>query len=555
MCLKCATECRPVKERFAAAVTLHQSGEVDRAVSIYQDVVCEVPTHAGAWHLLGVALHQRGELLAALGHIRRALSYCDTKATYWNNCGAVLKDLGQWVEAKSAFQRAVCLRDNYADAWSNLGLMQTELGDLEGAEKSLRYALRLEPRHIDALRHLAVVYRDRGELDEALRLCQDAATVSPVNPAVSDIEGSILGAMKRFDEAAASYRKAVSLKPDWPNSHVNLGTTYIDMDEVSQAREAFARAAELRPDRLIWRLRHLTLCPTVFPTADAITAYRAELERELDEALAGPVALDWRGVLSDGFIPSFQLSHHGVCNRRLKEKFARLFDAAFPKDRPKLGASGRIRVGFTCTRNHEGGFVRGFGGIMKRLDPEQFEVVGLVSQAILPFCRRMVSSANVRWIGFPEHLESAFQVFTQARCDVVMHWQAGTDVMNYFLPFLPLAPVQCIGFGSHGTTGISNIDYFLSSNLFERGEEAAEDYTEELVRFEGLTAWQERPRFPSSATRAELGLPESGALYFCPQRLAKFHPAFDLLISQILQRNAEGRVVLLEGNNRGRWRH
>ena len=43
---------------------------------------------------------------------------------------------------------------------------------------------------------------------------------------------------------------------------------------------------------------------------------------------------------------------------------------------------------------------------------------------------------------------------------------AGTDIMNYFLPFLPLAPVQTIGSGMHGTTGIANIDYGISSQLF-----------------------------------------------------------------------------------------
>ena len=139
------------------------------------------------------------------------------------------------------------------------------------------------------------------------------------------------------------------------------------------------------------------------------------------------------------------------------------------------------------------------------------------------------------------------EVIQQTRCHVIVHWHAGTDVMNYFLPFLPLAPVQCIGFGANGTTGIANIDYFISSRLFERDDDAAEDYTERLVCFQGLTAWQERPRVCTAATRAELGLPGSGRST-CPQQLVKFHPAFDRLLSQILEKDRHGRVVLLAGH-------
>lgn len=76
---------------------------------------------------------------------------------------------------------------------------------------------------------------------------------------------------------------------------------------------------------------------------------------------------------------------------------------------------------------------------------------------------------------------------------MVVHCTPGINALNYLLPFLPLAPVQCIGFGIHGTTGIEGIDYCVSSRLFERGPETAEDYTEELVLFDSSTLWQQRP--------------------------------------------------------------
>jgi predicted O-linked N-acetylglucosamine transferase (SPINDLY family) len=187
---------------------------------------------------------------------------------------------------------------------------------------------------------------------------------------------------------------------------------------------------------------------------------------------------------------------------------------------------------------------------MERLCRKRFEVVGLVSESIRPFCRKTIRSDDITWIGFPHHLERAWEQFAQAECDIVMHWHAGTDVMNYFLAFLPLAPIQCIGFGTHGTSGIANIDYFVSSRLFERGEEANDDYTESLVQFQGSTAWQTRPPDPPPAKRADFGLPEVGSLYFCPQRDAKFHPDFDRILWQILEGHPSSHIVILRGDCR-----
>lgn len=332
-------------DRFHEALALHQSGRGDEAEPVYRELLRNDPSHAGAWHLLGLVLHKRGDLPGALEHIQKALALCGQKAVYWNNLGVVHKDLGRFRAARAAFERAIALRDTYADAWSNLGLMQVESGHLEEAERSLRYALRLEPRHADALRHMAVVCREKGDFEEALRFCRDAAAVAPEGGKVFEIEGGVLAALRRFDEALSAYGKAIR----------------------------------------------------------------------------------------------------------------------------------------------------------------------------------------------------------ETECDLVVHWHAGSDVLNYFLPFLPLAPHQCIGFGANGTTGIPNIDHFVSSRLFERGEGAEDDYTEQLVEFDGLTTWQARPPVARGTARSDFGLLASGPLYFCPQQIGKFHPRFDFLLRRILEEVPAGHIVVLSG--------
>ncbi len=540
---------RALKGRFREAMAHHRAGSVDRAEVIYREMLREDPAHAGAWHLLGVVLHSRRELPSALEHIEKALSLCDFKAVYWNNYGAVLKDLDRHQNAKQAFEKAIAIRGEFPEAWSNLGLSQTELGDLEAAERSIRYALRLDPRHADALGHLAVVYREKGEFEEALRLCRDALAVAPAKAEVHAVEGGIFCLMKRFDEATDSYGRALSADPCLSGSHIGRGYLYSVADELKKAHDSYRRAAELQPDKPMWRLRHLSLCPAVFSSSEDITAYRTELNRQLDEALDDPPPLDWRRALQDGFMPSFHLAHHGVCNRQLKEKYARLFAPHFPKGRPQITRRGKIRVGFLCTLGHEGGYVRSYGDIMRQLDRSRFEVVGLVSKSILAYCRQRIPDDEIRWVGFTHDLPRAFDMIRHTACDIVAHRHADTDKMDYFLPFLPLAPIQVIGSGMHGTTGIANIDYGISSKLFERGDEAAEDYSETLVQFNGLHLWQRRPVISGTPVREDFGLPPTGAIYFCPQRLAKVLPEFDGVLQEILDRDTAGHVVVLEGEH------
>jgi len=78
---------------------------------------------------------------------------------------------------------------------------------------------------------------------------------------------------------------------------------------------------------------------------------------------------------------------------------------------------------------------------------------------------------------------------------------------SYFLAFARLAPVQLTWFGHPDTTGIPNLDYFVSSALFELGD-AQSHNTEHLVTLPetGNIAYYHRPATPAEpAGRAHFG--------------------------------------------------
>ncbi len=82
------------------------------------------------------------------------------------------------------------------------------------------------------------------------------------------------------------------------------------------------------------------------------------------------------------------------------------------------------------------------------------------------------------------------------------------EPFSYFLAFSRLAPVQLTTFGHPDTTGVPNMDYFISSTLYEL-EGAQEHYSERLVLVPnaGTLSYYHKPELPAPpASRTEFGL-------------------------------------------------
>lgn len=135
----------------------------------------------------------------------------------------------------------------------------------------------------------------------------------------------------------------------------------------------------------------------------------------------------------------------------------------------------------------------------------------------------------------------------ETQCDVIYYWKSGEDIWNQFLAMAKLAPVQCTSWGTHGTSGIHHMDYYVSQNLAEVFD-AQKFYTEKLYLLPTSPNDEPWQKIPPAASRTELSLPEKGAIYFCPYRIPKYHPDFDLYLREILERDPDGHIVILAEN-------
>jgi CRISPR-associated protein Csy1 len=132
--------------------------------------------------------------------------------------------------------------------------------------------------------------------------------------------------------------------------------------------------------------------------------------------------------------------------------------------------------------------------------------------------------------------------------DVLVYPELGMHPDTFALAGLRLAPVQCAGWGHPDTTGLTNIDWFISCEAMEP-EGAQAHYTERLTLLPGLGTRYAIPQRDRTGTREDFGLPADKTIYLVPQSLFKIHPDNDALIADVLARDPDGAALFFASSH------
>ncbi|MDM8523367.1 tetratricopeptide repeat protein [Desulfococcaceae bacterium HSG8] len=526
-----------IEKEFALALQYHQSGQLQAAEEIYKKLLEIQPDHPDALHLLGVAAHQTGKNDTAEELINRAIQINPLNPNYYNNLGASFRARGKLKEAISCYEKTLQVSPDYAEAHNNMGNVFREMGRLNDAVSSYKKALELRPSMMGAYKNLGATLRNQGKLDEAIEY----------------------------------YKKALEIQPDHIGVYNNLGNAYRDQGRIQEAVTCYQRLLEIQPDPGI-EVKKILAIPPIIESKEGIEQVRNQIIRELD-------ALQKRGFRLDNphqqvGTTNFYLAYHGLNDREIQQKIAEFYLRSCPDlawKNPHLATDNGFGVssdfGEICrtveqkrtTNKHKIGFVsihlchptqQTIGklnrGIIKNLSRDKFHLI------LFRFAGRkhdMVKTFEPdEVVVLPEELHGARRKIAEHSPDILYYPDIGMDSMTYFLAFSRLAPVQCTTWGHPVTTGIPEMDYFISSETLE--PPGAEDhYSERLARMKRLNVFYYRPKPPGEVpSREKFNLPEGYNLYVCPQAIFKFHPDFDAALGAILRHDSKGLIVLLEGS-------
>jgi protein O-GlcNAc transferase len=405
---------------------------------------------------------------------------------------------------------------------------------------------------------LGDLLRNSGRTDEALVAYGRAFELDPTDAAIPVKSGNLRNETRDYVAAVRDYETAAMARPDWYLPDLNRGNALAAQGDLDGAERAYDRALEKGGPAGI-RLRRDLRLPIIpegeEPYAADYERYRAALEMlEADPPTLG-------NPLSETPGSRFYLAYHGCNDRDLQERLAAIYLAGCPKlawtaphCRTRARPEGPRRIAFVSRFLFDHSIGRLCLGLFRRLavrgDCEVicFETAPAPADTVHEEIAGQVSRIET----VPGDIFSAREVIAAAAPDVVFYPEIGMDPLAYFLAFARLAPIQAVTYGHPVTSGIPNIDYFLSCAAAEPAidADASGAYSERLVPLGGLPFSYVRPSTPEPlGTRADFGLAEDATIYFLAQNLFKIHPDMDAALRLILERDPNGVILLLEGHD------
>jgi tetratricopeptide (TPR) repeat protein len=172
----------------------------------------------------------------------------------WTNLFFRLMELGKLQEAEAAIRRVVDDWPTIAQAWSSLGILLARENRLSEAELAFRKAVELRPDDEGARVSLIYALHDLERFADGEAVCRQGIERNEK----SDRLWFELGHYLHYHEeqpadAEKAYKRAIDLKPHWPQAWTALGEVLNYLGRHEEAEHAQRTAIELDPENgTIW---------------------------------------------------------------------------------------------------------------------------------------------------------------------------------------------------------------------------------------------------------------------------------------------------------------
>lgn len=531
-----------VTHLFQTATRNHQSGRLKEAETTYRAVLSFQPEHPYCLQQFGMLLAQLGRQREAVAPMEKSVRVRSDIPAFWNNLGEIYRQVNRLVEAMQAFHQALRLQIVFPEAHYNLANVLKQLGRHGEAVTHYQEAVRLRPDYDRAWYNLGNTLREEGRVVPAVTAYRKAIQLKPDYGDAHLNLANALYDQRDLENAAIEYRRAIELKPDDPDLKDSLGNCLVAAGRIEEAKAIYASTS--RSEKWLRSLRSDLLALPVAPDQTYIEEYRLSVSENL-KRYADRASIDVVELHTSGAEPPMVMAYHGRDDRQLKEQFSRFFGSRLPACDPPPARTGKPSIGVVVTHGHEGVFARCLGELIARLDRNQMDLRMITSRAGANIVNLMLPDAKFEYLLLPDRVDQANELLRETGFDVLLYWEVGTDSMNYFLPMFRPARMQATCWGWPMTSGHSAVSDYLSWDRLEP-EDADSHYTEKLTRLTHMPTYYVRPnRTLATRTKESMGFSATERLYLCQQNVRKYHPEFDGVLTNILQRDPAGVIGII----------
>ena len=530
-----------------------EAGDLHAAQRCFEQACRQDPESAPALFGLGTVFYQQKKDPRAIEALITAVKFDPGVPEIWNNLGAAFGRTGKIQNAIMAFRNVCELDSNHAAAAMNLGRLLLRHGEAEEAERWLRQSDLARPKHCPTLRLIAEARLAMGQPRAALKAARDSVDVDPSDPWAHLALGKSHLSLRRLDAARDAFRFVLQHLPEHQEATYYLARTEEKAGRIDEARALFDKALELEIDpsfRSLLNLKRALALPVIASDQATINEDRLRIQKAL-------TALP-RETISDpytaGGFTNFYLAYQGKNDRDLQKQIAHFYLDICPDlatvaphiEKPVHQGRYKVAILSSFLRNHTVGYLS--RGLIAHLDRERFHVT-LLRSPIIPLTDPVapeIAALADAVVDLPDNLPAARALVAEAEADLIYFPEIGMEDLVYFLAFARSAAVQVMGWGHPVTSGIPNIDAFLSVADMEP-DNARHHYSEQLIAVEGLSLCVDKPDVSLAvADKQKFGMDPEAPAYLCAQSLFKIHPEFDSVIAALLEHDQTAHLYFLE---------
>jgi predicted O-linked N-acetylglucosamine transferase (SPINDLY family) len=343
----------------------------------------------------------------------------------------------------------------------------------------------------------------------------------------------------RLDEAEASYRRALEIKPDYAEVHSNLGNTLKELGRLGEAEVSYRRALQVKPDFAEAHNNMGIILMEQCRPSEAEASYRRTLEIKPDNFEAHSNLLFCLGLNTKQDTQTLFDEH---C--RFGAQLEAPLRANWPQHSNSRDTGRCLQVGFVSADLYH----HSVGNI---IEPILAHLAGYPQLSLHAYCNSAVDDVVTQRIR--EHFahwhfivgmsDAALAEKIRADDIDILIDLSGHSAKNRLQTFARKpAPVQVSWIGLPGTTGMSAMDYYLADRFFLPPGQFDNQFTEKIVQLPASASFV--PQEGAPPVNALPALNDGYITFGSFNRSNKISQPVVALWSQLLRALPDSRMLL-----------
>ncbi len=223
---------------LSLGTVLHEMGRWEEARAAYERALALAPGRRIAlWNLAQLCESRKDLRGAELLYVRLVERFPDAQDG-WFRLGFVRFGLGDYAAAIRAFEACLALPHDCPEAVLNIGIAHWKMRNLEMAKEIFRQQAGTT-KSVAALRCLAAIALEQQDYEQALALHKQMLELDEPSSELLYNLALLLQKRGRASDAVRYYRKALELRPGFPQALLNLGHAFLTLGKHEEAQAAW----------------------------------------------------------------------------------------------------------------------------------------------------------------------------------------------------------------------------------------------------------------------------------------------------------------------------